>query len=217
MLTDKGVHFLAIEGVIGAGKTSLARIIAERWNALCIEENYEENPFLEKFYENKEAYAFQTQLFFLLDRHKQLQNSALQSDLFHDLIVSDYTYDKDQIFASQNLVNDNEYAMYETVAKALSRDMPKPDLVVYLQASIPTLLNRIKSRGREMERTIEGNYLKDLQDRYDHHFWHYEDAPVLIINTDNIDFVNNKIHLQMVLDAIAACPKQTTYFVPEAN
>ena len=89
MLTDKGVHFLAIEGVIGVGKTTLARIIAERWNAFCIEENFAENPFLEKFYENKEAYAFQTQLFFLLDRHKQLQNSARQSDLFHDLLVSD--------------------------------------------------------------------------------------------------------------------------------
>ncbi len=217
MLTDKGVHFLAIEGVIGVGKTTLARIIAERWNALCIEENYEENPFLEKFYENKDAYAFQTQLFFLLDRHKQLQNSALQSDLFHDLLVSDYTYDKDQIFAAQNLVNDNEYAMYETVSKALSKDMPKPDLVVYLQASIPTLLSRIKSRGRAMEKSIEGNYLKDLQARYDHHFWHYQEAPVLIINTDHIDFVHNENHLQMVLDAIAACPQQTTYFVPEGN
>lgn len=217
MLTDKGVHFLAIEGVIGVGKTTLARIIADRWNALCIEENYEENPFLEKFYENREAYAFQTQLFFLLDRHKQLQNSALQSDLFHDLLVSDYTYDKDQIFAAQNLENDSEYAMYEAVAKALNRDMPKPDLVVYLQASVPTLLNRIKSRGRSMEKSIEGNYLKGLQERYDHHFWHYQDAPVLIINTDNIDFVHNESHLQMVLDAIAECPQQTTYFVPEAK
>lgn len=217
MLTEKGVRYLAIEGVIGAGKTSLARIISERWNALCIEENYEENPFLEKFYENREAYAFQTQLFFLLDRHKQLQNSALQSDLFHDLLVSDYTFDKDQIFAAQNLVNDSEYAMYETVSKALGKGIPKPDLVVYLQASIPTLLSRIKSRGRAMERSIEGSYLKELQSRYDHHFWHYQDAPVLIINTDNIDFVHNENHLQMVLDAIAACPRQTTYFVPEGN
>ena len=217
MLTEKGVHFLAIEGVIGVGKTSLARLIAERWNAFCIEENYEENPFLEKFYQNKEAYAFQTQLFFLLDRHKQLQNYAMQSDLFHDLLVSDYTYDKDQIFAAQNLTNDSEYAMYETVSKALSHDMPKPDLVVYLQASIPTLLERVKKRGRAMEKAIEGNYLKDLQARYDHHFWHYKDAPVLIINTDNIDFVHNENHLQMVLDAIAECPHQTTYFVPEGK
>ncbi|MCF0216249.1 MAG: deoxynucleoside kinase [Fibrobacteraceae bacterium] len=216
MLKDKGVHFLAIEGVIGVGKTALARIISERWNALCIEENYAQNPFLEKFYENPEPYAFQTQLFFLLDRHKQLQNSALQSDLFHDLLVSDYTYDKDAIFAAQNLT-DSEYAMYETVAKSLDKDLPRPDLVVYLQASVPTLLNRIKSRGREMEKTIEGSYLKDLQARYDHHFWHYRNAPVIIINTDNIDFVHNESHLQMILEIIESCPTQTTYFVPTGN
>ena len=162
MLTDKGVHFLAIEGVIGVGKTTLARIIAERWNAFCIEENFAENPFLEKFYENKEAYAFQTQLFFLLDRHKQLQNTGLQSDLFHDLLVCDYTFDKDQIFAAQNL-SDSEYTMYEQVARSLDKDLPKPDLVVYLQASVPTLLNRIRGRGRQMEKAIDGNYLKYLQ------------------------------------------------------
>lgn len=216
MLKDSDIHFIAIEGVIGAGKTSLAQIIAKRWNAMSIEENFDKNPFLEKFYENPEAYAFQTQLFFLLDRHKQLQNSALQSDLFHDLLVSDYTYDKDQIFASQNL-SDSEYAMYETVARSLDKDIPKPDLVVYLQASVPTLLERIRSRGRAMEKSIEGTYLKDLQDRYDHHFWHYTSAPVLIINTDNIDFVHNESHLKMILDAISACPTQTTYFVPEGN
>mgnify|MGYP003295687660 CR=1 FL=1 len=162
MLTEKGVHFLAIEGVIGVGKTTLAKMIAERWNAVFIEENFAENPFLEKFYQNKDAYAFQTQLFFLLDRHKQLQNSALQSDLFHDLLVSDYTFDKDQIFAAQNLENDSEYAMYEAVSKALSHDMPKPDLVVYLQASVPTLLSRVRSRGRSMEKSIEdaiGDYV----------------------------------------------------------
>lgn len=214
MLKDNGIHFIAIEGVIGVGKTTLTQIIAKRWNAMSIEENFDKNPFLEKFYENPEAYAFQTQLFFLLDRHKQLQNSALQSDLFHDLLVSDYTYDKDQIFASQNL-SDSEYAMYEMVARTLNKDIPRPDLVVYLQASVPTLLDRIRKRGRSMEKAIEGNYLKDLQERYDHHFWHYTDAPVLIINTDNIDFVHNESHLNMILDAINACPTQTTYFVPE--
>lgn len=215
-LTDNGVHFLAIEGVIGVGKTTLAKIIAERWKAMFIEENFAENPFLEKFYQNKEAYAFQTQLFFLLDRHKQLQHSALQSDLFHDLLVSDYTYEKDQIFAAQNLV-ENEYAMYDQVSKALNKGIPHPDLVVYLQASVPTLLNRIKGRGRAMERTIEGSYLQSLMDRYDRLFWNYPYAPVLIINTDNIDFVHNESHLQLVLDAIASCPKQSTYFVPEGK
>ena len=215
MLREKGVHFLAIEGAIGVGKTSLAKIIAERWNAMFIEENFEENPFLEKFYQNKQAYAFQTQLFFLLDRLKQLQHS-LQSDLFHDLLVSDFTYDKDQIFAAQNL-SESEYAMYDQVAKALNHDIPRPDLVVYLQASVPTLLKRIHGRGRTMEKTIEGSYLSGLMDRFDRHFWNYPYAPVLIINTDNIDFVHNENHLQLVLDAIASCPKQTTYFVPEGK
>lgn len=216
MLREKGVHFLAIEGAIGVGKTSLAKIIAERRNAMFIEENFEENPFLEKFYQNKQAYAFQTQLFFLLDRLKQLQHSALQSDLFHDLLVSDFTYDKDQIFAAQNL-SESEYAMYDQVAKALNHDIPRPDLVVYLQASVPTLLKRIHGRGRTMEKTIEGSYLSGLMDRFDRHFWNYPYAPVLIINTDNIDFVHNENHLQLVLDAIASCPKQTTYFVPEGK
>ena len=216
MLADKNIHFMAIEGVIGVGKTSLAKAICERWNAMFIEENFAENPFLAKFYENRSAYAFQTQLFFLLDRFKQLQNSALQSDLFHDLLVSDYTFDKDRIFASQNLT-ENELTMYDQVSNALNHDIRKPDYVVYLQASVPTLLKRIRGRGRLMEKTIDGNYLSDLQDRYDHHFWHYTDAPVLIINTDNIDFVHNESHLQMVLNAVASCPSQTTYFVPEGN
>ena len=216
MLSEKGVHFLAIEGAIGVVKTSLAKIIAERWGAMFIEENFADNPFLEKFYQNKEAYAFQTQLFFLLDRLKQLQNSALQSDLFHDLLVSDYTYDKDQIFAAQNL-SESEYAMYDQVARALNHDIPRPDLVVYLQASVPTLLKRIHGRGRTMEKTIEGTYLSGLMERFDQHFWNYPYAPVLIINTDHIDFVHNENHLQLVLDAIAQCPTQTTYFVPEGK
>lgn len=140
----------------------------------------------------------------------------MQSDMFHELRVSDYTYEKDPIFAAQNLT-DSEFTMYEQVAMALNRDIPRPDLVVYLQASVPTLLNRIKGRGRPMEKTIEGSYLQSLMDRYDQFFWNYPYAPVLIINTDNIDFVHNESHLQLVLNAIAECPRQTTYFVPEGK
>lgn len=216
MLKEKGVHFLAIEGPIGVGKTSLAKIIAERYQALLIEENYEENPFLEKFYQDEASYAFQTQLFFLLDRLKQLQNSALQSDMFHDLLVSDYTFDKDRIFAAQNL-SESEYTMYNQVAQALNYDIPRPDLVVYLQASVPTLLKRIHNRGRAMEKNIDGHYLKSLMDRFDNYLWNYPYAPVLIINTDNIDFVHNENHLKLILDAIENCPRQTTYFVPEGK
>lgn len=210
------VHFVAIDGVIGAGKTSLARILAKELGANLVLEQFEENPFLERFYENPPAYAFQTQLFFLLSRLRQFQDAFVQNDLFRHNVVSDYTFEKDRIFALQNLT-DSEMAMYDTVSNSLSTSLPHPDLIIYLQADVPTLLSRISKRGRAMEKSIEGNYLRDLLQRYDHHFWHYTKAPVLIINTNKIDFVNNEKHLQMVLNAIAAAPTQTTYFAPEGG
>jgi deoxyadenosine/deoxycytidine kinase len=216
MKLDASIRFLAIEGVIGAGKTSLARVLADKLEATLIEEEFAENPFLPKFYENPEAFAFQTQLFFLLSRHRQFQDTFVQNDLFWNLVLSDYTFDKDRIFALQNLT-DSEMAMYETVSAVLSRDLPKPDFIVYLQASVQTLMHRIQGRNRPMERGIEGNYLRDLLERYNHHFWHYSDCPVLIVNTDNIDFVHNEKHLSQILDAIASCPAQTTYLVPEGG
>lgn len=216
MRLDPSIRFLAIEGVIGVGKTTLAEILASELDATLLQEEFAENPFLEKFYDNKEAYAFQTQLFFLLSRHRQFQDTFLQHDLFRNLVISDYTLDKDRIFALQNL-SEAELTMYETVANALERNAIKPDYVIYLQASVPTLMQRIKKRDRSMERTIEGNYLRDLVDRYNHHFLHYEDCPVLIINTDHIDFVENEKHRGQLLQAIASCPAQTTYYVPEGH
>ena len=216
MRLDPHIRFLAIEGVIGVGKTTLAELLANELEATFLQEEFTENPFLEKFYDDKEAYAFQTQLFFLLSRHRQFQDTFIQHDLFRNLVVSDYTLDKDRIFAMQNL-SEAEMSMYDTVSAALERDRVKPDYVVYLQASVPTLMHRIKKRDRPMERTIEGNYLRDLVDRYNHHFLHYEDCPVLIVNTDHIDFVENEKHLQQVLQAIASCPAQTTYYVPEGH
>jgi len=216
MRLDPHIRFLAIEGVIGVGKTTLAELLANELEATFLQEEFAENPFLEKFYDDKEAYAFQTQLFFLLSRHRQFQDTFIQHDLFRNLVVSDYTLDKDRIFAMQNL-SEAEMSMYDTVSAALERDRVKPDYVVYLQASVPTLMHRIKKRDRPMERTIEGNYLRDLVDRYNHHFLHYEDCPVLIVNTDHIDFVENEKHLQQVLQAIASCPAQTTYYVPEGH
>ena len=216
MKLPERVHFIAIDGVIGAGKSSLAKILAKALSANLVLEQFEENPFLAKFYENPEAYAFQTQLFFLLSRLRQIQDAFVQNDLFRRNVVSDYTFEKDRIFALQNLT-DSELAMYETVSDNLSKDLPTPDLVVYLQADVSTLMNRIAMRGRAMEKNIEGSYLRDLLARYDHHFWHYKKAPVLIINTNQIDFVHNEKHLKLVLDAIAAAPTQTTYFAPEGG
>lgn len=214
MRLNPDIHFLAIEGVIGVGKTSLAKVLAERLNATLLEEMFEENPFLEKFYQQPEEYAFQTQLFFLLSRHRQLLDSFIQNDLFRHLIISDYSFDKDRIFALQNLSEDEMY-MYDAVLKSLDNNIPRPDYIIYLQASVETLISRIKCRNRPMEKGIDGHYLRDLQERYDHHFWHYNDCPVLIINTDKVDFVNNENHLKQILNVIQTWPSQTTYFIPE--
>lgn len=210
------IRFLAIEGVIGVGKTTLAQEITERLGATLLLEEFAENPFLEKFYADHEAWAFQTQLFFLLSRHRQFQDVFLQHDLFRNLVVSDYTFDKDRIFALQNL-SDHEMAMYDTVAKVLERDRVRPDYVVYLQASVPTLLDRIHRRDRPMERSIEGNYLRDLVERYNHHFFHFNDCPVLIINTDHIDFVEHKGDLEEIIRIIGSCPPGTTVYSPQAS
>ena len=216
MRLEPHIRFVAVEGVLGVGKTTLAQILSEELECTCLEEEFAENPFLERFYNNREAFAFQTQLFFLISRHRQFQDTFIQHDLFRNLVVSDYTLDKDRIFAMQNL-SEEELVMYDTVAEALDKERIKPDYVIYLQASVPTLMHRIRKRDRPMERTIEGNYLRDLVDRYNHHFLHYEDCPVLIINTDHIDFVENPKHRQQLLNAIASCPAQTTYYVPEGN
>lgn len=210
------IRFLAIDGVIGAGKTSLAQILAKRIGANLVLEQFEENPFLPSFYRDPKAYAFQTQLFFLLSRVRQFQDAFVQNDLFRHTVVSDYTFEKDRIFALQNL-SESELSMYDTVSGCLSGNFPTPDLIVYLQANVSTLLDRIGHRGRSMEKDIDSNYLSELLERYDHHFWHYTKAPVLIINTNRIDFVHNEKHLEQVLGAIAAAPTQTTYFAPEGG
>lgn len=210
------IRYIAIEGVIGVGKSSLAKILSDRIVAELVEEPFTENPFLEKFYQNRQTWAFQTQLWFLLSRHRQLQNTFGQEDLFRPRVISDYTLDKDRIFALQNLT-DNEMQMYDTVAHALQKDIVKPDFVVFLQASVSTLFSRIHHRDRQMERDIEGNYLRDLVDRYNHHFFHYEDTPVLIVNTDHIDFVNNEKDREDLLKVIVQCPPGLTYYAPGGN
>ncbi len=216
MKLPERIRFLAIDGVIGAGKTSLARILSEKLGSNLVLEQFEENPFLANFYKNPEAYAFQTQLFFLLSRIRQFQDAFVQNDLFRHTVVSDYTFEKDRIFALQNL-SESELSMYDSVSGILSKGLPTPDLIVYLQASVSTLLERIEERGRSMEKDIDEKYLGELLERYDHHFWHYTKAPVLIINTNKIDFVHNEKHLEMVLNAISAAPSQTTYFAPEGG
>ncbi len=216
MKTPSNIRYLAIEGVIGVGKSSLAELLGQRLDATLLMEDFGQNPFLKSFYENPEAWAFQTQLFFLLSRFQKLQDTFSQEDIFRPLVVSDYTIEKDRIFAVQNL-SEHELAMYDKVAAALQQEVVKPDFVVYLQASVPTLIERIKQRDREMERKIEPSYLLALSEQYNRHFLHYQDAPVMIVNTDNIDFVNNEMDLENLIKEICKCPLGLSFYAPQSS
>ncbi|PKL81899.1 MAG: deoxynucleoside kinase [Ignavibacteriae bacterium HGW-Ignavibacteriae-3] len=184
------IRCIAIEGVIGAGKSSLARILSDRLSANLIMEEFEENPFLEKFYEDRKRFAFQTQMFFLINRFKQ-QQQLNQQDLFSNFMVSDYIFEKDKIFAYLNLSGE-ELKLYETIFPLLERDIPKPDLVIFLQSSLDRLTENIKTRGRKYERNLTRAYLAELSEAYNNFFFKYNNTPLLIVNTSEIDFVNKE-------------------------
>jgi deoxyguanosine kinase len=194
------IHYIAIEGVIGVGKTSLARMLSERLGARLVLEQFDENPFLPKFYEDPEHYAFQTQIFFLLSRYKQ-QQELYQADLFHSHIVSDYIFEKDKIFAYLTL-RDDELKLYENVLTAIEKSIPPPDLVIYLQSGVERLLDNIKIRGREMERNMSDEYIRELNEAYNYFFFRYKSAPLLIVKVTEIDFVNNPEHFEDLLKQI---------------
>ncbi len=196
--------FIAIEGVIGAGKTSLAKLLAERKNARIVLEEFEDNPFLPKFYEERERYAFQTQLAFLASRFKQQQN-MMNKDLFHQLTISDYIFDKDRIFARLNL-DEDELALYDTIYNIMAGIAPQPDLIIFIQSSVDRLLDNINQRGRSYERHITPEYLKELNDAYNHFFYHYTRSPLITINATEIDFVNNPDHLAYIERQIFEMP-----------
>lgn len=181
---------IAVEGVIGVGKTSLALKLAKLLNAKAVLERFEENPFLEKFYDNTQQFAFQTQLFFLLSRYKQ-QRELAQIDIFEQTIVSDYMFEKDKIFAYLNL-QDDELKLYETLIGLLEKTVAKPDIIVYLQCNVDRLMANIKKRGRRFERSISREYIQSLNEAYNYFFFRYKSSPLLIVNADQIDFVNNE-------------------------
>ncbi len=184
------LRYISIEGVIGAGKSSLARKLADKLSANLIMEEFEENPFLEKFYDDRKRYAFQTQMFFLINRFKQ-QQQLNQQELFSNYMVSDYIFQKDKIFAYLNLTGE-ELKLYETIFPLLERDIPKPDLVIFLQSSLDRLSENIKTRGRKYEHNLTRAYLTELSEAYNNFFFKYNNTPLLIVNTSEIDFVNRE-------------------------
>ncbi|TSA21899.1 deoxynucleoside kinase [bacterium] len=194
------IRHIAIEGVIGAGKTTFAQMLSERLGARLVLERFEENPFLPKFYEDPEHYAFQTQIFFLLSRYKQ-QQDLFQADLFHDFLISDYIFEKDKIFAYLTLA-DEELKLYETLLGAIERNIPTPDLVVYLQCSVERLMDNIRHRARKMEENISEDYIRDLNEAYNYYFFRYRATPLLIVKATDIDFVGNKDDFEDLLAQI---------------
>ena len=184
------MKYIAIEGVIGAGKTSLAHKLAKKLEANLVLEEFETNPFLEKFYDDRNRYAFQTQMFFLINRYKQ-QQKLNQEDLFSDFIVSDYIFEKDQIFAYLNL-SAEELKLYESLFPLLQRDLRKPDLIIFLQSSADRLMSNIRRRSRKIERNLTRSYIRELSDAYNDFFFKYNESPLLIVNTSEIDFVNKQ-------------------------
>ena len=181
-------RYIAIEGPIGAGKTALATLLASRFGGRLVVEPVDENPFLAGFYEDRRKHAFQTQVFFLLSRFQQ-QQGLFQQDLFSQITVADYLFAKDRIFAALNL-DANELALYEQIYALLGGRTVKPDLVIYLQARHDVLLQRIRRRGREFERRLEPSYLDSLARAYNDFFFHYDEAPLLVVNTSDIDLAS---------------------------
>ncbi len=205
-------RYIVIEGPIGVGKSSLTNILATRFEARRVMEVVEENPFLASFYDDRAKYAFQTQMFFLLSRFRQ-QQELFQQDLFSAVTVSDYLFAKDRIFAALTL-DPNELSLYERVFEALSPRVTKPDLVIYLQARMDVLLGRIKKRNREFERKFDADYLDALCRAYNDFFFHYVDTPLLVVNTSDIDFVNNPDDLEDLLNVVRQTRKGTVHYQP---
>ena len=208
-------YHITIEGTIGVGKTSLAKILSKEIEAKLILEEFEENPFLSEFYKDSKRYAFQTQLFFLLSRYKQ-QDEFKQTDIFTKSIVSDYMFMKDRIFAALNL-DEKEMTLYNSIANILEKNIIYPDLIIFLQSETSRLMENIKLRGRDYESNMDWNYIDSLNQMYNEYFFRYNKSPVLIINTNDIDFVNNKHDLSEILTIIRQPISGTKYYNPNKS
>lgn len=209
---NHNLEYIVVEGPIGVGTTSLARRLADEFDSSLLLEQIEDNPFLERFYQNPEKMALSTQLYFLLRRTKQLQEFK-QADIFSPVRVADFLIEKDRLFAQVTL-NASEYELYEQVYSHLTIDAPVPDLVVYLQAPVAVLLQRIRKRGRGYERWITPAYLEQLNEAYAQFFHSYEGAPCLIVNAGEIDFINREGDYQRLLHEILNTHAGRSYFNP---
>lgn len=207
--------FIAVEGAIGVGKTTLAKRLASTFNYEVLLEAADENPFLERFYQDRKRHALPTQLFFLFQRAQQIQ-SLRQDDLFQPVRVTDFLIEKDPLFARVTL-DDDEMSIYQQVYDRLTIDAPTPDLVIYLQAPIDILQQRIKQRGIITEQNIDDEYLTALNEAYTRFFHYYERAPLLIVNASEIDWVNNESAYQQLVDYLLTIKTGRHYFNPTST
>jgi deoxyguanosine kinase len=212
MTDPKTPRYIAIEGPIGVGKSSLAKLLAQKFGSRLVKEEVAHNPFLERFYENPRKYAFQTQLYFLLSRYRQ-QKELAQGDLFESGVVCDYILAKDKIFALINL-EDDEVSLYESIYKLLVSTLSKPDLVIYLQARPEVLLSRVRKRGIAYERNISLDYLKTLSDAYNEYFFHYNETTLLVVNTSEIDFVESARDLEHLVREVKSVKRGMQHYIP---
>jgi len=205
--------YIVIEGVIGAGKTTLAERLAERLDARLVLEQHDLNPFLVDFYKDPARYAFQTELFFLLSRYRQQTEEITQRDLFQQHVISDYHFAKNRIFASITL-DEREHVLYDTLINVLEKDIAVPDLVVYLQSSPQRLMRNIRLRNRDYERDMNPEYIEALVEAYNHFFFRYDASPLLVVNSTEIDFVRSPNQFEDLYQRILDAPDGTTFYNP---
>ena len=209
-MTLEKYRYIVVEGPIGVGKTSLAQRLANHIGADILLEKPQDNPFLERFYQDPQRHAMSTQLFFLFQRINEVRDQA-QMDFFRTRTVSDFLFDKDALFARLNLSED-EYKLYQNIYQSLAPKVVIPDLVIYLQATTSTLIDRVRRRGRDYERSVTDDYLNRLGDSYGEFFHQYEDAPLMMVNSENLNFVDNEADFHLLLERIESMRGPREFF-----
>lgn len=205
-------RFIAVEGPIGVGKTSVAQLLAQRLDARATLEEWSQNPFLKDFYDARPGAAFQVEMFYLLSRYRQ-QQDLVQRELFNEQVLTDYVFEKSKLFANLNL-EDSELVIFDRLYTLLGESVPRPELVVYLQAPTEVLMKRIRSRGRKEEKGLSEEYLAEVNRAYNYYFFHYSATPLLVVNTSDVDFVKYPEDLEDLLKQIGGMGRGTQYYVP---